>query len=449
MRLKILLFSLLLFSVTQAFSQRYKQGYIILNDGTRLTGLVESKNITSLGNNIKYKQTLRIKPQVIPLSQVKKFVSGNKVFFKAFVKVDLSGNNQFSHVKKYSDFFSKDTIFLQVMFDGPKPLYRGYYNNKELFYISEAGKIELLEAPQIYMSDTVTDATVSRLVNRYNYHVNTGITTDQRTIIFETYKYQLASYLSDWPGIDDKLKDIAYNYYSLKYLFTRYYKFQEPTGANLQQISASEMGIFGGGLFEKVNITSSENMFYYLTKPDFAFSSSYFVGVFGQTNFKQTGYHLSLYYSLGYYNLYTKALTVKEFVPDKQLIYTYSSLNMTSVKIRLGGKYNFFTGPKTRISIFAGGSYNVPVKASNNVQDYGFVLSQSYVHSFEGFISPYQKNSYIRDEAGAFIGLSLQRGRFGLNAWTEITNGFLSPIRIIQRNNFYGITLSYSIIKSK
>ncbi len=448
MKNRILLLIVSLVFLGQAFGQGFTEGYIIFNDGTKITGLVEKKRLADLGNSIKYKVYADSQPEIIPLSNVSEFGYGKKIFFKAYVRVDLSGLNQFTQVKKYDDFFSTDTIFLQVMFEGDKPLYRGYYNHKDLFYILQNDSLILLEAPQFVMQDTVMDPTLNRLVNRYNYQINTEVTTQKQIVILETYKYQLSSYLSDWPGIDQRLRDIAYNYYSMRYLFKHYYNYKNPGKIKTNEMSGADVGIFAGEVFEKVNITSSTDMFYYLSKPDFPISSSYYVGVFGQTNFKQTDYHLSLYYSLGYYNLQTEDLIIKSYIPGKELVYTYSSFDMTSLKIRLAGKFNLFINKNLLFSIVAGGTYTVPIKAHNYVLEYGFATPDYYVRNFEGFLSPYQKNSYIRDEAGVFAGVSLRWRRISLNTWAEVTNGFLSPLRITQRNYLYGMTLSYSIIKA-
>ncbi len=448
MKSKILLFLALFLSIIQIFSQPYRQGYIILNDGSRLSVFVEYIDTIEPGDFIRYKATPNSKALKIALSRVKEFASGDKVFFKTYVKVDLTGNKKFSSVKNYNDFFTRDTIFLQVIFDGQKPLYRGFYNNKELFYIQRNGKIELLEAPEIVVNNRAMDLTINQIINSYNYKVKTNTVGKEKIITFETYKYQLSSYLSDWPGIKKKIRNIRYNYYNLKYLFKNYYVFQQIGEYKLNKMSNGQIGVFAGVLTEKIDIKSDVNMFYYLTKPDFPISSSYYAGVFAQNNFKQTGYHFSLNYEVGYYRLYTKNIFVSAVEGNKKLIYGYSSVDMEFLKLRIAGKINLFLSPQTVLSIYGGGSYTIPIKAANNVIEYGFVLSHSYVRNYDGFYSPYQKDySYIRDEAGAFGGMSIQRGRLGLTAWAEITNGFLSPFHLVHRNYLYGFTLSFTILK--
>ncbi len=431
------------------FGQRFRPGFIILNDSTKLTGLVEAKSISNIGDYIRYKPTSKSKLQKLPLSEISSFTSGERTYFKAYVKVDISAIRDHKSIKSYEDYFSRDTILLEVVFDGDKPLYRGYYANKEQFYIKTGNEIQLLEAPTVIMRDTFVDPALSRYINRYNYQVSTEVTGGEKKITIDTYKYQLTNYLSDWPEVNSLINDIYYNYYGLKYLFNRYYEFKAPYMKRKFEISNAEFGLFNGCLIEKVNISSDEQMFYYMTTPDFPLSTSLFLGAFLQTNFGQTDYHFSLYYSIGYYNFYTKALFGRSEDGGRTIIYTYSNFDVTSIKARLAGKYNVFIGHGTRLSLSAGMSYTIPVHATNSVLEYGVVLSQPYYNSFEGFISPYQKNSYIRDEVGGFVGLSLQRDRLALDTWVEMTNGFLSPVVLIQKNIILGITLSLTFFKAK
>ncbi len=448
MRARLIFIFFLLLGIS-AFGQKFNSGYIVYNNGEKVFGLIKVNPLKENPDKLLFKKNETSRPEVIKLSELKEYSYNDRQFIKAFVKVDLSGNKKFSHVKSYDEFFSKDTLFLQVVFNGPKALYWGYYNNKDLFYIRRQDSIVLLEAPWVITRDSVMDPALNRLMNRYNYQIQTKVSGETRITVIETYKFQLSVYLSDYPGINSAINTTTYNFYSLYNLFHKYYNEtgRKPAYSYILPYEIADIGFFAGKTFQNTDISGENNMFFYLSTPKFVSIPSDYFGIYAQNTFWQTNYRFSLYSSLAYRNFHViGAGTGKTNYYD--YVYTYTELNISFLELKFLMKYNAILKP-VRVSVFFGGGYSFPLFENSPVYEYGLHRDQKVFKKYDALIPQYQGDKYYTQEAAAYAGISVSKGRLGLDITLARTNGFLSPMRLMQHNSILAVTLTYSVFKIK
>jgi hypothetical protein len=232
-------------------------------------------------------------------------------------------------------FIIKDTVFLQIIVEGDKGLaYLKPSSGKPQFYISQNGGYELLIFKKYYSTNQNASATASRVIS-YN----------------KKYIGQLTLFLTNCPGITEKLYAVDYNWRDLQKLFVHYY---DCTGREVmyqkeQKKATVEWSVLAGPSITFLDFTTSlDGEFEVITgaefKPSVFFAAGagvdlVFPGSHGKWSFNnelmmtsyKSSYQYTVFINTNYYSVY-----------DIEIGATYLQLNtMGRFKYPVGNSYLF------------------------------------------------------------------------------------------------------------
>jgi len=162
--------------------QRFQPGYVIKINGDTVQGYVQNLKPKTSPKQIQFKASSAASPQVFNTNSIKGFSIRGKLYGRASI---TSSDNQ-----------GITSLFLEILVQGDKSLYRYDARNQVKFYIRKGNTYELLG---------YQPAQQGRPSN-------------------ERYKGQLALYLQKCASIRSKLKYLTYDTKSLTRGFIKYYK---------------------------------------------------------------------------------------------------------------------------------------------------------------------------------------------------------------------------------
>jgi hypothetical protein len=208
MKKVILLGSVLICSLVVVSQENYLPGYIVGLKGDTVRGYVDYREWDKNPESFDFKaegqgEAVNYRPGRIAGF----FVAGN-LYRSAAVDVEISPY-------KTSDLnfdpelqLIRDTVFLQVIVDGEKGLcYLKPASGKQLYYITQNDEFELLIFKKFYSSNSNASQTATRTISYNNKYVG-----------------QLTLFLTNCPGIQQKLYTVEYKWRDLQKLFDHYYE---------------------------------------------------------------------------------------------------------------------------------------------------------------------------------------------------------------------------------
>ncbi|MFN8255601.1 MAG: hypothetical protein U0W24_07930 [Bacteroidales bacterium] len=275
---KLLLSSFLIVLALNDFAQNktsFLPGYLIHLNGDTIKGFIEFKDWPKNPETITFKSQSGEKTIAYKPCDIKEFGVNNEKYQSHAVTID---NDPFRDDElPFSDKanYLTDTVFLQVLVEGPKSLYYLKDQNlKEHFFIYQ-------------------DSTIKTLIyRRYKEHFKSATYYDDFTQnmkapavkikIISLFRNQLTYYLNDCPEINPEIATLKYKRKDLTGIFKKYYKM---TGkiTNFQDKSNKakpEFGVLAGATLTFPTFKSSSSAFDYLTKTSFPKSADFTAGVF-------------------------------------------------------------------------------------------------------------------------------------------------------------------------
>ena len=198
MKTQLLIFGLLTLLNIESFSQIvFEKGYFINESYEKTECLIKNKDWRFNPTEFEYKLTQETAIQKAVIDSVKEFgVYGVSKYVRAFVKIDVSSNNNLSTAR--NPVFQEKELFLKVLVEGKASLF--FYGHKDFerfFFQTDSSQISQL----IFKSYLVNQNNIG-----YNYY----------------FKQQLQIALQCSNITKKDVEFIGYNKYELKRLFIKY-----------------------------------------------------------------------------------------------------------------------------------------------------------------------------------------------------------------------------------
>jgi hypothetical protein len=235
----------------------YLNGYILDTNNDTIYGLIDYQNWEMNPEVIRFKMTQNSEVFKYKPFEINGFSVLDEKYFSAYVETEISHyyNNNLDYNQEYV--IQNDTVFLQVLFEGDKPLYYLNKKGKPNFYILHENKINLL------------------LYKRYLTVSGFRMAKGEKNM----YKNQLSYYLKDSKQINTKIESSEYTKSSLEKVFKFYYK---STGKNIEfnkeiEKLKLEYSIIGGTALS--NLTFESQIFTYLTDANYEYSKDITAGI--------------------------------------------------------------------------------------------------------------------------------------------------------------------------
>jgi hypothetical protein len=429
-RLPILIVALLMAGSNVVGQVNFQPGYVVSLQGDTLKGYIDYRNWERNPKLISFSETPEGSRQEFHALGIRSFFVSGDLYEGAIVKVETSSTITDGLTYKFEPELRTDTVFVRTLVRGEKSLYHYYYTGgpigKDQFYIRAANGLELLIFKSYFKEYTGNDNYKgSKIVAQNNFYIN-----------------QLALYLQDCPGIQEKFRGIRYNSKSMKRIFDSYYgctnkqaKFEE------KEIKYPlEMGVLLGGTQTSMHLSSA--MATPFTSASFPSDVSFTGGLFFDLVRARNHGKWSMNNELVYTSYKTAALY--EVTKDNGSgFYEYYNFQLEYAYVKLNTMFRFkYPIGQMHVFINAGISNGFMVRGT----DY-----QKTVHGFpsgervnEGNVF---KNGVRKHEQGYLGGLGVRYKRYALEARYEKTNGMLDYIGLVANFSKASFIMTYRFTK--
>lgn len=234
--------------------KKYSHGYIVTQQGDTIQGSVDYRQWTKNPDKINFKTSDGAEQVHTPLS-IRAFAVEGDLYEGAIVDVTDDKLQE-----NYAVPIFKDTVFLQTIVQGSKPLYQLRTQQDVLhLYIKTSKGFEWL------------------IYDRYK-----TTRPDGHVVVAENKKYlgQLTLYLPGCPATSRKMERTSYQVNEVKQLIAGYYECngERPAFAAEKAKFTVQFGVVGGVSISSVKFESND--FHYLTRPDFDSSTDPAGGLF-------------------------------------------------------------------------------------------------------------------------------------------------------------------------
>ena len=269
--LNIILLVLLTNSLAMS-QENFIPGEIVNAEGDTIKGFVDYRNWKNSPKNISYKVNLGDESsKSILSSDFAQVIVNGEHYFGAIVDVEISRFMNLKDADTDSKFqIQQDTVWLKVLYAGPKNLYQ-YINEsgREFYYIGEYKNPELL----LYKEYKIIAGVV---------RPGSGIEEKDFKKEKKTFTGQLSLYLDDCSLIRNRFSELNYGLKDLLLIFKKYYECvsSEYSYNQLDDRPVFLFGLSGGLSLNKVTMTSSSSEFNYITLNSPYFSNGLVVGAF-------------------------------------------------------------------------------------------------------------------------------------------------------------------------
>lgn len=235
-------------------------GYLITLQGDTVRGQIDYRDWLTNPRHVFFRAQGEERSRGYDPMDIREFRVADELYVSAMVETEVSQRNTQQLAYGSALDMKKDTVFLQVMIEGPKRLcyYRNYLGIEQ-FYIWQDSAYRLLVYKR-YLKDV-----------------------DGETVIGEnkTYVGQLILYLSDCEKIRGKLSTVAYQKNSLEDIFVAYYGC---THREMQFYKKTERVLTEFGVLAGASVTTlkfgGDDAFFYLIDAGFKPSVNFSAGVF-------------------------------------------------------------------------------------------------------------------------------------------------------------------------
>lgn len=241
----LLIFSMMFFLPLAFGQENYKEGYIISSQGHTIHGFINYKNWGLNPNKIEFKRTLNGKKITYRPLNIHAFFVQGEYYLSAVVEDETSTRSQLNFVSGSAKISTRtDTTFLrQLTYGHPGLLFYKNDMNIENFYISENGKLHLLEYKKYIRQ-----------------HAEGSLNTNSYLEENKKFVGQLMVYLDACPQIRSQISYAQYNRQSLIKLFQNYYKCMHENVTHVQKVEKTKVkfGIVAGVMSSNVNFSGSD-----------------------------------------------------------------------------------------------------------------------------------------------------------------------------------------------
>lgn len=327
MKLKLSFILLLCLNTILYAQHTFEEGYLIRNDGSRISCLIKNEDWRENPQSFIYKLNENGDTKIGNLSSVKEFGSGEYFrYIRATVDIDQSSDKVNNLSYERNPIMKEQTLFLKVLAQGKASLfYSDRENLRRYFYSIDGGEIEqLIYKP--YM------ASVTKLAKN------------------ERYKQQLANHLDCSTWDLSRFEKLEYKKNSLLKLIKDY-----------NQCKNSETVVYGGN--------RSSGSFHLNFRPGVAFGQ---LSISPQGKEKldfgnKTGIRIGLEaeyimpFNNGKWAIFIEP-TYRNYKAEKEVVYkefttiqrtTLVTAQYNSIEFPLGGRHYMFLGPEAAIFINA------------------------------------------------------------------------------------------------
>lgn len=387
-----------------AFGQEnYLPGYVIANDGDKITGFINYLNWDKNPKKITFKKDQEGEPTSFIPKDIVEFGVSDEIYSSAIVQIETSPFHLNNLDSRPTLNFIKDKVFLQKMIGGEKSLYYHKGNqSKESFYIQDDEKFVLLVHKTYY----TYEEEIKKIAQN------------------KTFQEQLINYLSDCQPIATKSYRSDYKKQSLEKLFQEYYKcigsqieFQKKS----EKIT-TEFGIVAGITATKLSFW--RNSLAAIVQTNYPISFKPTGGVFFNLVLPRSRGKLSIYNEL----IYTQYHAKGEYSSSRST-QTNSQFDYSYIKLNNQIRYNFSVG---KIRAFANlGIFNaLAIRSKMLKETYRVIPSE-----------PTQETSWFSTrnfEQGIVGGMGSKIDRLSFELRHEFGTGMSSsPVRIARTSTSY------------
>ncbi len=426
LKIAIVVYSMFIFA--PSFGQKnYLPAYFISLKSDTVRGFIHYANWGNNPKKISFKDNLTSEPRSINVLEIKGFSVADERYESAIVQVERSSNNTMNLERSDEFIFQKDTVFLQTMIQGDKPVY--YYNKKhgkEQFYIKgDTSNFSLLLYKRYLAPDNFTKIALQRR------------SSTVKVIENRRYLGQLALYLKDCADIQKLLKKNKYKKKSMETLFLDYYQCtnQPITFHKKSEKTKLEFGVVAGLSIADINFKSDFANYDYLTKANYKSSTNPVVGLSLNIIFPRNRRKWSLYNDVIYTSYQFKG-TYKNFVSSNQ----YETINTEFDYIYLKMNNMFrFTQPIGNIFFYinAGFSSSFATKSKNS-------YTQQYkLYTLEGAETGTALDDPKKNENGYIGGVGILYKNYTLDMRYENSDGMSSSQGLSSGTSRFYFLLGY------
>ncbi|NME71450.1 outer membrane beta-barrel protein [Flammeovirga aprica] len=278
-----ILFISILYTTFSFGQSNYTPASIEKKDGTDVKGFIDFKDWGRTPRFIHFKENEQDEKVKLTTDDLKSFNVNNKKYISKIVDIEVSHYSN-DHWKNQNGFkIEKDTVFLEVLIDGPKSLY-GLANKQgvENFYISnQNSNIELLKYKKVFVVKDGKD---------YQKELN-------------HYRGQLLLFFDNEKWVNNILSKTAYKKMDLMSVFEKYYDIHKVENKNLKETYKApdektkiNIGVTAGVNFTNISIASTGSN----SDIDMGSSTSYTFGLSFEISPQIHLQRFTLYNELGY-----------------------------------------------------------------------------------------------------------------------------------------------------
>lgn len=312
----LILALLLAFTLHTASAQEgYLPGYLVTLQGDTMRGDLNYRNWLTNPKLISFRAQGESQAKGYTPTNIQAFRVADELYVSARVETEVSQRNTQQLAYGGALDLKKDTVFLQVMVEGPKQL--SYYRNYlgiEQFYIWQEGAWQLL------------------IYKRYLKDV------DGETVIAENKSFigQLILYLSDCEKLRGKLSSATYQMNSLESIFVNYYGCMnlEMNFYKKPDPVETDFGVVAGASITTLKFKGDE-AFFYLINAGFKPSVNFTAGLYLDVVFARSGGRWSISNTLLYSAYSVDGYDEQIISADKYTKYTthlgFSYLNLVNM----------------------------------------------------------------------------------------------------------------------
>lgn len=217
--------------------QNFQPGFIVKQKGDTIRGFIDYRRWDRNPDRISFRESSTSEPEEYPAWNLKSFFVADEFYEGAIVEVDMSPQRADQLTENPLPVYAKDTIFLLVLVRGNKSLlhFRDA-SQKDHFYIKSEGYESLVH-------------------KEYIIYLRKFRNDEKRVAENVRYKGQLAFYLKDCPGIENKLARTRFRMAELVRLFKNYYACtnESVVYARERQDTKAELGVMAGATLADMN----------------------------------------------------------------------------------------------------------------------------------------------------------------------------------------------------
>lgn len=404
------LFILLFKSV---FSQEnFKPGYIISNGSDTIKGFIDYRNWRTNPDKITFKTQLSNVSSGYSDKEIKGFGVANEIYVRAAVQIEQSTDFVENMDNNPDLILVTDTVFLQLIVQGPKNLYH-YINKsvKDQFYVSLGSEYQLLIYKRYKQKQTLkyNSPNVDKtFLEKQNYEIL--IISDKR------YIDQLAAYLGECSKIADYLTKTEYTREDLEMLYSEYY---DCTNSSMYfqkkaEVTKLEKRILAGASVTFLNFESDG--FEYLSEADFSpsinISGGFSLDYVFPRKFNRFSFNNELLYSA-----YKCTGTYTDYTSENEYKITTSTIGLTYLKLNTMIRYAYPIGGKTSIYGNAGVLYGIALASTNTS------TAETKFYSSETIKTTKAMQDFRNYEVSYSLGLGAKHKRYSAELRFETGNG--------------------------